>query len=34
MFITKGPTDTKKTYEFTNWDNVKTFAKEINNYFN
>ena len=34
MFITKGPTDTKKTYEFTNWDNVKSFAKEINNYIN
>tara|TARA_B100000941_G_C28188102_1_gene390490 strand:- start:8 stop:535 length:528 start_codon:yes stop_codon:yes gene_type:complete len=34
MFITKGPTDTKKTYEFTNWDNVKSFAKEINNYLN
>ena len=34
MFITKGPTDTKKTYEFTNWENVKSFAKEINNYLN
>ena len=33
MFITKGPTDIKKTYEFTNWDNVKKFAKEINRRF-
>ena len=30
MFITKGPTDTKKTYEFTNWDDVKKFALEFN----
>ena len=34
MFITKGPTDTNKTYEFTNWDNVKNFAREINKTFN
>ena len=34
MFITKGPTDITKTYEFTNWDNVKNFAKEINENFN
>ena len=34
MFITKGPTDITKTYEFTNWDNVKIFAKEINENFN
>ena len=34
MFITKGPTDTNKIYEFTNWDNVKSFAKEINDTFN
>ena len=34
MFITNGPTDITKTYEFTNWDNVKIFAKEINENFN
>ena len=34
MFITKGPTDITKTYEFTNWDNVKNFANEINENFN
>ncbi|MBH00838.1 MAG: menaquinone-dependent protoporphyrinogen IX dehydrogenase [Candidatus Pelagibacter sp.] len=34
MLITRGPTDTTKTYEFTNWDNVKNFAKEINENFN
>ena len=26
MFITKGPTDTKKVFEFTNWDQVDQFA--------
>ena len=31
MMITKGPTDTKNSYEFTNWDNVKKFAIELNN---
>ena len=30
MFITKGPIDTSKSFEFTNWDNVKKFAQEIN----
>ena len=30
MFITKGPTDTSMSYEFTNWDKVKLFADEIN----
>ena len=30
MFITKGPTDTSQTYEFTNWEKVKKFAIEIN----
>jgi len=34
MFITKGPTDTSQTYEFTNWDNVRKFAKEINENIN
>ena len=31
MMITKGPTDTQNSYEFTNWDNVKKFAIELNN---
>ena len=30
MFITKGPTDTSMSYEFTDWDKVKLFADEIN----
>jgi len=30
MFITKGPTDTSKSYEFTDWSKVECFAKEIN----
>ena len=29
MFITKGPTDTMQTYEFTDWRKVEQFAKEI-----
>ena len=29
MLITKGPTDTSKRYEFTDWDKVKNFAKNI-----
>ena len=29
MWITKGPTDTSKTYEFTDWDKVEEFAYEI-----
>ena len=29
MFITKGPIDTSKSFEFTNWDNVKKFSQEI-----
>ena len=31
MFLTKGPTDTSKSYEFTDWDRVDQFAKEIAN---
>lgn len=34
MLITKGPTDTSKTYEFTNWEKVKKFAIEINESLN
>ena len=30
MWITKGPTDTTKTYEFTDWDGVNAFAKKLN----
>ena len=29
MFITKGPTDTTKSYEFTDWSKVDDFTKEI-----
>ena len=30
MFITKGPTDTSQSYEFTDWSKVERFAKEVN----
>ena len=29
MFITKGPTDTSKSYEFTDWAKVDDFAKQL-----
>tara|TARA_B100000902_G_scaffold130626_1_gene129559 strand:+ start:154 stop:681 length:528 start_codon:yes stop_codon:yes gene_type:complete len=29
MFITRGPIDTSKSYEFTDWSKVDSFAKEI-----
>ena len=29
MLITKGPTDTTQTYEFTDWKKVEEFAKEV-----
>ncbi len=29
MWITKGPTDTSKTFEFTNWEKVDEFSNEI-----
>ncbi len=29
MVITKGPTDTNQTYEFTDWAKVEEFAKEV-----
>ena len=29
MWITKGPTDTSKVYEFTDWNRVKAFAKKL-----
>ena len=30
MWITNGPIDTSKTFEFTNWEDVKKFSEEIN----
>ena len=30
MWLTKGPTDVSKSYEFTNWNEVEKFAKIIN----
>ena len=29
MFITKGPTDTGQTYEFTDWDKVREFSRQL-----
>ena len=29
MYITNGPTDISKTYEFTDWEKVKTFAESL-----
>jgi len=29
MFLTKGPTDTSRSYEFTDWKKVDVFAKEL-----
>ena len=29
MFITKGPTDTSRSYEFTDWSKVDNFAEEL-----
>ena len=31
MFITKGPTDTSQSYEFTDWLKVDDFSKELGN---
>ena len=31
MIITNGPTDTKNSYEFTNWHRVERFAEELEN---
>ena len=30
MWFTKGPTDTTKTYEFTDWKKVESFTKNLN----
>ena len=29
MWLTKGPTDTSKVYEFTDWNRVKAFAEKL-----
>ena len=29
MWLTKGPTDTSKVYEFTDWNRVKSFAEKL-----
>ena len=29
MFITKGPTDISRSYDFTDWEKVDVFAKEL-----
>tara|TARA_B100000925_G_scaffold198279_1_gene150160 strand:+ start:56 stop:580 length:525 start_codon:yes stop_codon:yes gene_type:complete len=31
MFITKGPTDTSQSYEFTDWSKVDEFSEELKN---
>ena len=31
MFVTKGPTDTSRSYEFTDWNNIKKFTNELEN---
>ena len=31
MMVTKGPTDINNSYEFRNWENVRKFAKEVEN---
>ena len=33
MFITKGPTDTSQSYEFTDWLKVDDFSEELKNNF-
>ena len=32
MWMTKGPTDTNTEIEYTNWDQVKTFAKKLKDF--
>ena len=32
MYVTKGPTDTSQSYEFTDWDKVRRFANEIEHF--
>ena len=31
MFLTNGPTDTSKSYEFTDWSKVDDFSRELSN---
>ena len=31
MFITKGPIDTSRSYDFTDWSKVDTFSRELKN---
>jgi len=31
MFVTKGPTDTSQSYEFTDWSKVDDFSEELKN---
>ena len=33
MFITKGPTDTSKSYEFTDWSKVDDFTRQIDDIY-
>ena len=33
MFITKGPTDTSRSYEFTDWSKVDEFSKQFKNIY-
>ena len=33
MFITKGPTDTSRSYEFTDWSKVDEFSEEFKNVY-
>ncbi len=33
MFITEGPTDTSRSYEFTDWSKVDEFSKEFKNIY-
>jgi len=30
MFITKGPINTSQSYEFTDWEEIKKFSRELN----
>ena len=33
MFMTKGPTNTSQSYEFTDWSKVDDFSNELKNYY-
>ena len=34
MYITKGPTDTSKNFEFTDWNKVDDFSRDLENLIN